>query len=37
MLDRGRVVELGDHDELMATGGRYAAMVAVQGGDLTPA
>ena len=37
VLDRGRLVELGDHDELMATGGRYAAMVAVQGGDLTPA
>ena len=37
VLDRGRVVELGDHDELMAIGGRYAAMVAVQGGDLTPA
>ena len=33
----GRLVELGDHDELMAAGGRYAAMVAVQGGDLTPA
>ena len=37
VLDRGRLVELGDHDELMETGGRYAAMVAVQGGDLTPA
>ena len=37
VLDRGRLAELGDHDELMATGGRYAAMVAVQGGDLTPA
>ena len=37
VLDRGRLVELGDHDELMAIGGRYAAMVAVQGGDLTPA
>ncbi len=37
VLDGGRVVELGDHDELMAIGGRYAAMVAVQGGDLTPA
>ena len=35
VLDGGRVVELGDHDELMAVGGRYAAMVAVQGGDLT--
>ena len=37
VLDRGRLAELGDHDELMATGGRYAAMVAGQGGDLTPA
>jgi ATP-binding cassette, subfamily B, bacterial len=37
VLDRGRLVELGDHDELMAMGGRYAAMVEVQGGDLTPA
>jgi ABC-type multidrug transport system fused ATPase/permease subunit len=37
VLDRGRLVELGDHEELMAMGGRYAAMVAVQGGDLTPA
>jgi ATP-binding cassette subfamily B protein len=37
VFDGGRVVELGDHDELMAIGGRYAAMVAVQGSDLTPA
>ena len=37
VLDSGRLVELGDHDELMAIGGRYAAMVAVQGGELTPA
>ena len=37
VLDRGRVVELGDHDELIAVGGRYAAMVEVQGGELTPA
>jgi ATP-binding cassette subfamily B protein len=37
VLDRGRLVELGDHDELIAMAGRYAAMVAVQGGDLTPA
>ena len=37
VLDRGRLVELGDHDELMATAGRYAAMVAVQGGDLAAA
>jgi ATP-binding cassette, subfamily B, bacterial len=37
VLDGGRLVELGDHDDLMAIGGRYAAMVAVQGSDLTPA
>ena len=37
VLDRGRLVELGDHDELIAAGGRYAAMVEVQGGDLATA
>ena len=37
VLDRGRVVELGDHDELIAAGGRYAAMVEVQGGELATA
>ncbi len=37
VLDHGRVVELGSHDELIAADGRYAAMVAVQGGELTPA
>ena len=37
VLDRGRLVELGNHDELVAAGGRYAAMVEVQGGELAPA
>jgi len=31
VLDRGRVVELGDHDELVAVGGRYAELVAADG------
>src|SRR5881409_1738922 len=28
VLDRGRVVEIGTHDELVAAGGRYAALVS---------
>jgi ATP-binding cassette subfamily B protein len=28
VLDRGRVAEIGDHAELLASGGRYAALVA---------
>ncbi len=30
MLERGRVVEQGSHDELVTAGGRYAAMFALQ-------
>ena len=31
VLDRGRVVELGSHDELVARGGRYAELVEADG------
>ena len=30
MLEQGRVVELGTHDELMAAGGRYRTMFDLQ-------
>jgi ATP-binding cassette subfamily B protein len=33
VLAEGRVAELGDHDELLMAEGRYAAMVAAQGGE----
>ena len=33
VLDRGRVVEQGTHDELLARGGAYAALVARDGED----
>jgi ATP-binding cassette subfamily B protein len=35
VLDRGRVVELGSHDELLAIGGRYASMVGAQEHQVT--
>ena len=34
VLAEGRVAELGGHDELLDGRGRYAAMVAAQGGEL---
>jgi ATP-binding cassette subfamily B protein len=33
VLDRGRVVELGSHDELVARGGAYAALVAADAAE----
>jgi ATP-binding cassette subfamily B protein len=32
VLDRGRVVEQGTHDELLAAGGRYAQLHLTQAG-----
>ncbi|WP_210492215.1 ABC transporter ATP-binding protein [Patulibacter sp. SYSU D01012] len=37
VLDAGRVVEAGTHDELVALGGRYAALWSVQTGEVADA
>ena len=37
MLDRGRVAELGSHEELLELGGRYAAMAGAQVGPAADA
>jgi ATP-binding cassette subfamily B protein len=37
VLDQGRVVETGPHDELLAAGGAYASMWATYLGEATPA
>jgi ATP-binding cassette subfamily B protein len=37
VLDRGRIVERGTHDELVELGGRYAAMLARSTDELAPA
>ena len=36
VLDRGRVAEIGTHDELLVRGGRYAALVARDAEDVVP-
>jgi ABC-type multidrug transport system fused ATPase/permease subunit len=37
VLEKGRVVELGTHDELMARGGRYRTMFDLQAQRFTAA
>jgi ATP-binding cassette, subfamily B, bacterial len=34
VLDKGRLAELGTHEELMELGGRYASMIEAQGGSV---
>jgi ATP-binding cassette, subfamily B, bacterial len=36
VLDRGRIVETGSHDELMAMGGRYARLFSLQAAPYLP-
>ncbi|PYI53595.1 ABC transporter ATP-binding protein [Paenibacillus flagellatus] len=36
VLDRGEIVERGNHDELMRRGGKYYQMYQIQQGELTP-
>jgi ATP-binding cassette, subfamily B, bacterial len=36
VLDRGRIVETGNHDELMALGGRYARLFSIQAAPYLP-
>lgn len=36
VLDRGRIVEQGKHEELVATGGLYAKMLAIQAASVEP-
>jgi subfamily B ATP-binding cassette protein HlyB/CyaB len=33
-LERGRLIEDGTHEDLLAKGGRYASLYAIQGGRM---
>lgn len=37
VIDKGRIVEQGPHDELLKTGGHYARLWAMQSGEVAPA